>query len=253
VPLWSGRGRVAPAAVAEPPERVVDGGPRLPFDSPATSAYVKSIVVRMIDHQFERLGVEPSIIIVARPTLSAWVYPYGDIAVTTGLLAGMRNDAQLAAILGQVIPSSVFQNIRDAMTAQGGGLTTAAGEYDLARAQAVRDHSFREMQFRHTYDAVVVARIVQVAAPWKNDRAEWDGTKQTIQHKGGGRYAGKLPALSLLVVFVDRSGRPLYQAYGGLEVLVRRDKQRLVPLESVDLWKDPKRANKAVSIALDAL
>lgn len=153
----------------------------------------------------------------------------------------------------EVIPSAVLRDIRVAMTEQVGGLTTATGEYDVARAQAVRDHSFREMQFRHAYDAVVVARIVQVAAPWKNDRAQWDGTKQTIQHKGGGRYAGKLPALSLLVVFIDRSGRPLYQAYGGLEVLVRRDKQRLVPLQRVDLWKDPKRANKAVSIALDAL
>jgi predicted Zn-dependent protease len=79
-------------------QRIVDAGEVL--DDAPTQAYVKSIVVRMIDHRFASLGVEPSIIIVERPTLSAWVYPYGDIAVTTGLLSGMQNDAQLAAILG---------------------------------------------------------------------------------------------------------------------------------------------------------
>jgi len=49
------------------------------------------------------VDVDIEIILVQKPTLSAWVYPYGDIAVHTGLLAGMENEAQLAAILGHEV------------------------------------------------------------------------------------------------------------------------------------------------------
>ena len=74
---------------------------------------------------------------------------------------------------------------------------------------------------------------------------------QNIEHKGGGQYGGNLPAMSLLVVFLERSGHPLYQGYGGLEVRVRRDEHKMVPLTPADLRRDPKRAKQAVSIVPD--
>ncbi|MCH8141710.1 MAG: M48 family metalloprotease [Proteobacteria bacterium] len=69
----------------------------------AVEAYVKSIVMKMIGSRLDHVNVDIEIILVREPTLSAWVYPYGDIAIHTGLLAWMENEAQLAAILGHEI------------------------------------------------------------------------------------------------------------------------------------------------------
>lgn len=73
------------------------------FRNSEVEAYVKSIVTRMIGSRLDHVNVDIEIILVKEPTLSAWVYPYGDIAVHTGLLAWMENEAQLAAILGHEI------------------------------------------------------------------------------------------------------------------------------------------------------
>ena len=73
------------------------------YSNPEVEAYVKSIVMKMIGPRLDHVNVDIEIILVREPTLSAWVYPYGNIAVHTGLLAGMENEAQLAAILGHEI------------------------------------------------------------------------------------------------------------------------------------------------------
>lgn len=72
--------------------------------------YVRSVVLRMMGDRLDHVQVDVEIILVSEPTLSAWVYPYGDIAVHTGLLAGMENEAQLAAILGHEISHFVHRH-----------------------------------------------------------------------------------------------------------------------------------------------
>jgi len=66
--------------------------------------------MRMMGDRLDHVDVEIEIILVSEPTLSAWVYPYGDIAIHTGLLAGMENEAQLAAILGHEISHFIYRH-----------------------------------------------------------------------------------------------------------------------------------------------
>lgn len=63
-------------------------------------AYVASVGERLLGNRLDHLGIEIQYMVVQNNLLSAWVYPYGTIAVNTGLLAGMENEAQLAAIIG---------------------------------------------------------------------------------------------------------------------------------------------------------
>ena len=66
-------------------------------------AYLESITDRMLGSSLDHLGMHVDFLLVREPTLGGWVYPYGTIAVHTGLLAGMENEAQLGAILAHEI------------------------------------------------------------------------------------------------------------------------------------------------------
>ena len=55
----------------------------------------------------------------------------------------------------EVIPASVLRNLRATMEQQVGGVQNAStGQIDMARTQAVREHSYRELMFRYPVDAV---------------------------------------------------------------------------------------------------
>ena len=73
------------------------------FHDRHVEAYLESITDRMLGSYLDHLGMHLDFILVKEPTLSGWVYPYGTIAVHTGLLAGMDNEAQLASILAHEI------------------------------------------------------------------------------------------------------------------------------------------------------
>ena len=73
------------------------------FHDRHVEAYLESITDKMLGDHLDHLGISIDFILVKEPTLSGWVYPYGTIAVHTGLLAGMENEAQLAAILAHEI------------------------------------------------------------------------------------------------------------------------------------------------------
>jgi len=62
-------------------------------------SYLESLAERMLGNELDHLGITLDFLIVEEATLSAWVYPYGTIAVHTGLLARMDNEAQLVAII----------------------------------------------------------------------------------------------------------------------------------------------------------
>ncbi len=75
------------------------GNSDLLWREPSVEAFLESMADRIIGNSLDHIGIEVDFIIVRKPTLSAWVYPYGTIAVHTGLLANMDNEAQLAAII----------------------------------------------------------------------------------------------------------------------------------------------------------
>lgn len=82
-------------------KNIADEG-RLVEDAQLT-AYLEQVGARLIGDRLDHLAVDVRFIVVQNNLLSAWVYPYGTIAVNTGLLTGMENEAQLAAILAHEI------------------------------------------------------------------------------------------------------------------------------------------------------
>ncbi len=65
----------------------------------SVEAFLEGMAAQIIGNDLQHIDIDIDFILVKEPTLSAWVYPYGTIAVHTGLLAAMDNEAQLAAII----------------------------------------------------------------------------------------------------------------------------------------------------------
>lgn len=154
----------------------------------------------------------------------------------------------------EVIPASVLGDIREVMKRQVGGYQDSkTGRVDMARMQAVREHGHRELLFRHQVDGVASIRIRVVKADYENDNAKWDGTRQRVKHKGGGRFKGTISASSVSVSIFDRKDKLLFTNRGGLEVLLERDRQQLKPLPPEAYFKDEKRIRKAAKEAVSPL
>jgi len=154
-----------------------------------------------------------------------------------------------------VIPSSVLSAIRAEMTAQvGGALDSKPGQTDAARQAAVREHSFRELWFRHQIDAVAIMRIRIFSVPMESDKVEWDGVSQSVEHTGGREeYKADISVSSVAVAIYDSRDAPLYVSYGGIEPLMRREGKQLQPLPPEQLLRDEKKIRKAAQAAVDAL
>jgi len=150
-----------------------------------------------------------------------------------------------------VIPSSVLGGIRKKMEAQVGGVTNPeTGGIYVERLQAVRTHGFRELWFRHQFDAVASIRVSASRVRFEKDRAEWDGVRQKVQKKGGGSFSGNIFVSSVAFSVFDDTDAMLYSNRGGLEVLMRREKDQLVPIEAENYFLDEKLIRKAAQIAL---
>ena len=70
------------------------------YNNEEIEAYLEAMAYRMLGDDIDHTGVKIDFFVVLDPRLSAWVYPYGTIAVHSGLIAGLENEAQLAAIIG---------------------------------------------------------------------------------------------------------------------------------------------------------
>lgn len=151
-----------------------------------------------------------------------------------------------------VIPSSVLGDLRRTMIDQVGGLEDLnTSEVDAEKVAAVRSHSWRELWYRHDFDAVATVRVGIIQAPVENDKAEWDGTSQKVQKKGGRlKYTASVAASTVTLSIYGHSEQPLFINYGGLEVLMMRVKTEFHPLDSNEFFQDEKRLRKAMSIAL---
>ena len=154
-----------------------------------------------------------------------------------------------------VIPSSVLADIRKEMEKQVGGISDPkSGQTDLAKSQAVRSHSFRELWFRHKPDAVAVMRLSMSNANFAKGRAEWDGVKQKVESEGRDKgYGGGIAASSVSFAVYDKADRAKYVYYGGLELLQRRVDASLEPIPAEKYFADEKRIRKAAKIAVSAI
>lgn len=151
-----------------------------------------------------------------------------------------------------VLPSSVLAGIRAEMARQVGGTTdNESGEEDPAKAQAVREHAYRELWFRSEIDAVATVRIAIHSVPMESDRVEWDGVKQKVQYEGRGKkYSASINVSSIAVAIYDAAGKALYVNYGGLEPVMMRDSEQLTLLPAEQLLLDEKKIKKAAQIAV---
>ncbi len=150
-----------------------------------------------------------------------------------------------------VIPSSVLAGIRKTMEAQVGGFKDPnSGRINLAKMQAVREHAFRELWFQHKFDAMALISVRVRKVDMESDRAEWDGAKQKIAHEGRTKqYAGSISVTSVTLAIFDPTDKPLFVFYGGLESLMYRNKDQLLPLAVNQLFLNEKRIRKAAQIA----
>ena len=154
-----------------------------------------------------------------------------------------------------VVPSSVLASISDTMEKQVGGTTIAdTGKRDLAKARAVREHSFRELWFQEEIDALAIVRVTITQVPMESDRVEWDGAKQKITYEGRSKkYTASIAVSSVAVEILDARNKPIYLHYGGLEALMHRVGESLEVLNADKFFLDEKRIRKAAQIAVDPI
>lgn len=156
----------------------------------------------------------------------------------------------------KVTKPQIMQSIRDNMS----NLMNTSS-LNNEQKLAVREHSYRELLYRHPVDAVVSMRVQAIAAPFQDDKAEWDGVSQKIKHKGDGllkiitgtNYGGHIAASSLKITFWDRKQQVLYHWGGGIEVLMQRNAKKLEYLPASALWQKEKRVKNAIKLALKPL
>jgi len=155
----------------------------------------------------------------------------------------------------QLLPAAATTAIRDQLTA----LYAVPGAAD--NEAAIAEHTLRELFFRHPVDGLLSVQVLPVGAAFRNDKAEWAGTSQSVESKGDGffgavmgtGYEGTIAASAIHVTISDRSGRLLYNWMGGVEVMMQRDGEQLEPLPPEALWQSQKRIRNAVKYALKPL
>jgi len=152
----------------------------------------------------------------------------------------------------EVLPASVLGDIRRTMEQQVGGIVDKeSGRIDEARLRAVTEHSLRELWFRHDIDAVAIIRIKVRHADVESDKAKWDGVKQKVERDGRRlKYTARVAASSVSLAIFDVRYRPLYVAYGGLEMLMKRVGEKFEPLDASLYFQDEKRIRKAARLAV---
>ena len=89
-------------AIGRAHQQQVRGSSELVND-PQLESYLEGVASRLYGPLLAQIGITVDVLVFKDPTVNAWVYPDGTIAVQTGLLAAMDNEAQLAAILGHEI------------------------------------------------------------------------------------------------------------------------------------------------------
>ncbi len=102
----------------------------LRYRNPAMQEYVESVLETLLGgNEGAYLPLEPRVVIVDVPVVNAACYPSGDIYLHTAILGRMRNEAQLAMILGHELTHATHRHThrRQSKTyAASGAITYAA-------------------------------------------------------------------------------------------------------------------------------
>jgi hypothetical protein len=167
---------------------------------------------------------------------------------------------RLAAAGFEVVREADFDTAwREAERAAGGLYDPATGLRDDARFRATRAAVLRGLRERHGVTAVVVPSIVLRDANYQYGVLKWDGAEQVASGSGGkfaarfgagGRYIGRMPALSLAVHIDSTDDAVLFEDYGGIHALSRFEHGRFVDLPESQLFSEPARDEAAVDLAL---
>lgn len=72
-------------------------------NNPELEQYLEGVVANLMGDMVADIGLKVDVLVFRDTTVNAWVYPNGTVAVQTGLLAALENEAQLAAILGHEV------------------------------------------------------------------------------------------------------------------------------------------------------
>jgi hypothetical protein len=175
-------------------------------------------------------------------------------ALLDTLLTRVLQKAQYT-VIETVTTDSLWRAIRDS---SGGLFDSNTGEIDSAKAAAVNDQFRQVLAAEFKADAVLYARVVEVGARFDNGSAQWDGAKESyanfgkrlVEAMGGGPYSGQTPALSLRTVLQRPDGAPLYDNWGGLQLLAIPRSGKFVPVPDAHLFEDDSRMAGAVRIAM---
>jgi predicted Zn-dependent protease len=74
--------------------------------------YVQSVLDRVLGHnESAYLPLKPRVVIIDSPTLNAFSLSHGDICIHTGIIGRMRNEAQLAMLLGHEFTHATHRHL----------------------------------------------------------------------------------------------------------------------------------------------
>jgi beta-barrel assembly-enhancing protease len=113
-------------------------------------------------------------------------------------------------------------------------------------------------------DAIVYADIVRTSAPHQAEDAKWDGIKQNAVDLGTWKKRGffegtqltgfgRMPALSLRLLIVDRNNEVLFVNRGGIQLLRQVINRKLEPVPQAQVLTAPEHDVEAVRVALRPL
>lgn len=110
------------------------------YTNPTVNAYVRSVGKRMAARS-ERPGLPWEFRVVEDPALNAFALPGGQIFITTGALKAMKNEAELAGVLGHEVAHVAHKHgiakLQQAMVAQGVVIATLGSSPQIAQQAGV--------------------------------------------------------------------------------------------------------------------
>ena len=83
------------------------------YDDPELHTYVNTVMGRLLADRGETyyLPLRPRVFILDSPSVNAFAFAHGDIFVHTGVLGRLRNEAQLAMLLGHEITHATHRHM----------------------------------------------------------------------------------------------------------------------------------------------
>lgn len=197
-------------------------------------AYLESLADRMLGNDLDHLGISIDFLVVEEPTLSAWVYPYGTVAVHTGLLVRMDNEAQLASILAHEISHFLQRHSYRELISEGRQSALGKGLGFLATLAVAKETGSFDRRIMDTTGGIWTNLVTSGYSRENEYVADEEGL--TLMAKAGLAREQSLPAFQALAeneVYGAGDPRKLWSSHPKLEDRlenlqkeIRRDKRR---------------------------